>query len=187
MDIAFQIARIQGLRNSLRDKLIGLGLLSNQSASLEDCVASLDNVIDNGAVSETLTIENTEYTIPLGLHNGNGKVDIVLEEKTATPSSSIQEITPSTGKVLSKVTIGAVGDGFANVSNVTATQLTVLANKIFVDSSGAELAGTMLNNGALSQAIDGLTVTSYTIPEGYHNGDGTVSLNDDIENALAAI
>ena len=36
-------------------------------------------------------------------------------------------------------------------------------------------------------AIDGLTQTSYTVPQGYHNGSGTVSLTGDIEEALAAI
>ncbi|HJB57193.1 MAG TPA: hypothetical protein H9714_06540 [Candidatus Flavonifractor intestinipullorum] len=36
-------------------------------------------------------------------------------------------------------------------------------------------------------AIDGLTQTSYTVPQGYHSGSGTVSLTGDIEEALAAI
>ena len=35
--------------------------------------------------------------------------------------------------------------------------------------------------------IDGLTQTSYTVPQGYHNGSGTVSLTGDIDEALAAI
>ena len=34
--------------------------------------------------------------------------------------------------------------------------------------------------------FDGLTVTSYTVPAGYTSG-GTVSLTDDIEQALAMI
>ena len=45
----------------------------------------------------------------------------------------------------------------------------------------------MVNNGAVSATIDGLTTGSYTIPAGYHDGNGTVSLTDDIANALAAI
>ena len=44
----------------------------------------------------------------------------------------------------------------------------------------------MANNGAIAKTIDGLTQTSVAIPEGYTSG-GTVSLTDDIENALAAI
>jgi hypothetical protein len=45
----------------------------------------------------------------------------------------------------------------------------------------------MSNNSAISGSIDGLTTLSYTIPSGYHNGSGTVSLTSDIETALAAI
>ena len=44
----------------------------------------------------------------------------------------------------------------------------------------------MTNNGAITATIDGLTVTSYSVPAGYTSG-GTVSLTDDIEQALAAI
>ena len=45
----------------------------------------------------------------------------------------------------------------------------------------------MKNNGAVAATIDGLSVTGYTIPAGYHSGSGTVSLTSDIETALAAI
>jgi len=44
----------------------------------------------------------------------------------------------------------------------------------------------MVNNGAISATIDGLTTTSYSVPSGYTTG-GTVSLTNDIETALAAI
>lgn len=53
--------------------------------------------------------------------------------------------------------------------------------------AGTKLTGSMVNNGAAELTIDGLTVTSVTIPAGYHNGSGTVSLTSDIEEALAAI
>ena len=45
----------------------------------------------------------------------------------------------------------------------------------------------MVNNGAVKATIDGISVTSYTIPAGYHSGKGTVTLTNDIETALAAI
>ena len=111
-----------------------------------------------------------------------------LQEKSVTPTKSEQSVTPDEGyDGLSQVTVGAIPANFADVTNVTAAQSDVLANKIFVDSTGAEKAGTMVNNGAVAATIDGLTVTSYTVPAGYHNGSGTVSLTDDIETALAAI
>lgn len=52
---------------------------------------------------------------------------------------------------------------------------------------GSKVTGTMTNNGAKTLTIDGLTATSVTIPAGYHNGSGKVSLTSDIEEALAAI
>ena len=57
----------------------------------------------------------------------------------------------------------------------------------FVNKSGELKEGSMPNNGAISATIDGLTTSSFTVPAGYHNGTGTVSLTSDIEDALAAI
>lgn len=53
--------------------------------------------------------------------------------------------------------------------------------------NGAKVTGTMPNNGTVDASFDGLSVDSYTIPKGYHDGTGTVRLNDAIEKALAAI
>ena len=50
----------------------------------------------------------------------------------------------------------------------------------------AALLNEIQDNGTVNASIDGLTVTSYSIPAGYTSG-GTVSLTNDIEQALAAI
>lgn len=150
-------------------------------------VVTPGEMANNGAVNKTLDVTTITYTIPKGYHSGSGKVQIVLETKTVTPSKSKQEIVPTSGKVLSKVTVEAIPDKYQDVSGVTATAATVLDNNIFVDKTGAAVEGTMPNNGAIAGSIDGMTTTSYTVPAGYHNGSGTVSLTNDIENALAAI
>ena len=134
---------------------------------------------NNGAVSKVLdaTTDNQEYTVPSGYHNGSGKVSIVLENKTATPTKASQDITPATGKVLGKVTIAAIPAAYQDVSNVDAAAGDVLAGKTIVASDGTEVEGTMVNNGAVSKTLDA-TVNNqqYTVPAGYHSGSGTVNI-----------
>ena len=141
---------------------------------------------NNGAVSKTLTPSSTSYTVPAGYHDGTGKVSITTEEKSATPTKSAQTITPTSGKVLSKVTVAAIPASYQDVSGVTAEAANVLDGKYFVTAAGVKTEGSMPNNGATGGTIDGLSVTSMTIPAGYTSG-GTVSLTTDIEEALAAI
>lgn len=144
-------------------------------------------MINNGAVDKTLDVTTITYTIPKGFHSGSGKVQLVLETKTVTPTKAAQEIIPTSGKVLSKVTVEAIPDKYQDVSGVTATAAHVLDGTYFVDKTGSVVEGTMPDKGAVNATIDGLTTTSYTIPAGKHSGSGKVSLTNDIENALAAI
>lgn len=141
---------------------------------------------DNGAVSQTLTTTTTSYTVSAGYHNGSGKVSITTETKSATPTKSAQTITPSTGKVLSSVSVAAIPAAYQDVTSVTAAAADVLDGKVIVSATGAKVTGSMANNGDVTASMDGLTQTSVTIPAGYTSG-GTVSLTSDIEDALALI
>lgn len=141
---------------------------------------------NNGAVTQTLSGSKTSYTVPAGYHDGTGKVSITTETKSATPTKSAQTITPTSGKVLSSVSVAAIPDKYQDVSGVTAAAADVLDGKYIVLANGTKVEGSMANNGDTSATIDGLTATSLTIPAGYTSG-GTVSLTDDIETALAAI
>ena len=217
MSIQTEITRLQNLRNTLRTKLIALGLVTS-TEDLEDCVAAVDSIANNGAVSKTLDTTTKSYTVPKGMHNGSGVVQIVTEEKTVTENGTI---VPTSGKVLSKVVVDvsptlqtksvtptkskqtispdagydglssidvdAIPSNYGDVSGITAAAGDVLANKIFVDATGAEVAGIMADNGSVAATMDGLNITSYTIPAGKHSGSGTVTLTNAIETALAAI
>ena len=141
---------------------------------------------DNGTVNETLDTSTISYTIPKGNHSGTGKVSITPETKTATPTKSMQNITPTAGKVLSKVTVNPIPDAYQDVTPVTAGAADVLSGKKIVSETGEVVDGAISVNGDVSTTIDGLTTTSCTIPAGHTTG-GTVSLTDDIENALDAI
>lgn len=139
----------------------------------------------NEATTTTLTTDSTEFTIPLGYHDGTGKVNVVLETKTATPSKEQQQITPTTGKVLSQVTVNAIPDEYITTADATATAADILTGETaYVD--GSKITGTMPNNGATNLTIDGMLTMTASVPAGYTSG-GTVTLTDSIETALAAI
>nr|DAQ08097.1 MAG TPA: hypothetical protein [Caudoviricetes sp.] len=163
-------------------------VLANKVFIDADGVTQAGTMPDNGAVEKVLdaTTGNQEYTVPAGKHSGTGKVSVVLENKSATPAEAAQDITPTKGKVLGKVTVGAIPDKYKDVSGVTAGAADVLDGKFIVLADGSKVEGTMANNGAIAKTIDGLTQTSTDIPAGYTSG-GTVSLTAAIETALAAI
>lgn len=148
-------------------------------------------MVNRGAVSKTLdaTTNNQTYTVPQGYHDGTGNVGIVLETKSATPTTSSQNITPTSGKVLSKVTVAAIPAKYGDTTGDDAVAANILAGKkahTIVNGTATQITGSMANNGAISGSIDGLTTTSYSVPAGYTSG-GTVSLTDDIMLALQAI
>lgn len=160
-------------------------VLTGKVIVLADGTVTTGTMANNGAVSKTLDATTITYTIPNGYHSGTGTVKIVLETKTVTPTKSAQEITPTPGKVLSKVTVEAIPDNYVDTTDGDATAAELLDGK-FAYVNGVKVEGTMPNNGAIAEVMDGLTTTSVDVPAGYTSG-GTVSLTDDIEMALAAI
>jgi len=155
--------------------------------------ASVTGTMTNvGTVSKVLdaTSNNQSYTVPAGKHSGSGTVSIVLEEKSVTPSASAQNVTPTSGKVLSKVTVNAIPANYGDVTGDTATAADIVAGvkaHTNVNGTATQVTGSMVDRGTVTATIDGLTTTSYTIQAGKHSGSGTVSLTSDIEDALAAI
>ena len=138
------------------------------------------NMPNNGAVSKVLDATmsggsptNNSYTVPAGYHNGSGTVSIVLETKTATPTKSTQNIAPTAGKVLSKVTVNAIPAAYQDVSGVTATASDVLAGAIFVDSTGAEVEGTISSKDSTDLVVSGATVTA---PAGFYGSDASATV-----------
>lgn len=140
---------------------------------------------NNGGVNRSLNTTTTSFTIPKGYHSGAGVVSITTESKTVTPTKSAQNVTPTEGKVLSGVVVNAIPDNYIDTSDATAAAKDILVGKTAY-VNGLAIEGTMADNGDVSATIDGLTTLSYSIPAGFSLG-GTVSLTNDIENALAAI
>lgn len=169
-------------------------VLANAVFVTSDGTVTPGTMPNNGAVTKILSIGTESYTIPAGYHNGEGTVSIVTETKSAVPSETEQTISATAGKVLSSVTVAPIPAQYKNAVNTTAVEGDILTGKTAVikgqDVEGnpiaVEVEGTMPDNGAIAETMDGLSVTEVTIPAGYTSG-GTVTLTDAIEKALAAI
>lgn len=120
MSIASEISRLQGLRGRLRTKLIAFGVVQS-TADLEDCVTSVEEIANNGAVSGTVASKTGTYAVPSGYHNGAGTVGIAQAEQ--------EKIIP--GNIKSGVTLLGIegtysGDGMTlqskSVTPTTAAQ-----------------------------------------------------------------
>lgn len=156
-------------------------VLANKVIVTATGAVTAGTMTNNGAVSKTLDTSTTSYTVPAGYHNGSGKVSVALETKTATPTEAAQDITPTSGKVLSKVTVNAIPSKYKDTStgNVVATD--VLSGKIAFNASG-KVTGTMPNIGAQTETLHYISaadefVTTQTIAKGYHDGTGSVSFS----------
>ena len=180
------VARIPDAYQDVSSTTAAAGdVLTGKVYVLADGTVTTGTMPNNGTVSKTLDATTITYTIPKGYHSGTGTVTITLETKTVTPTKSAQDITPTSGKVLSKVTVNPIPDNYIDTTDADATAANILVDKTAY-VGGVKVTGTMANNGDTSGTIDGLTTTSASIPSGYTSG-GTVSLTSDIEEALAAI
>lgn len=203
MSIATQLARLQNIKEAIRDAPFSKGILAS-SYNIENFANDIDSIdvgihtidanvtsadvlsgktfygsneikeegimTNNGAVTASINTSTTSYTIPAGYHNGNGIVSLTTETKTATPKTTDQSITPSSGKVLSGVTIKGVSVSLPAASNI------LYGSTASVTSNGTTLGsvnGSMVNRGSVSQSLS--ANGSYTIPQGYHDGTGKVT------------
>lgn len=113
------------------------------------------------------------------IYGGNTLIDLTGDTVTAADvQSGVKFHLPN----------GASGTGTCaydvDSSDCTATVAEVLATKTFA-KGGAVLTGTMPNRGAVSGTISS-KATPYTIPQGYHDGSGTVGLDSASATALVA-
>lgn len=151
-------------------------VLTGKIIVLANGTTAAGTMVDNGAVSVVLDATTVTYTVPKGKHSGTGKVSIVLEEKSVTPTKSAQTVTPTAGKVLSKVTIDPIPEKYVDNSTVTATDAKVLAGEKY-GADGEVRTGSMPNNGAISGSVNGIDTTEVSVPAGYTTG-GKVTFDD---------
>lgn len=111
-----------------------------------------------------------EYTSKVVL--GTGEVLIDLTADTVSAANLLSGITAH-GANGAPITGTCAYD--SDTSDDTLTAAEALVGKTF-HARGTAYTGTMPNNGAVSGTISAVA-TPYTIPAGYHDGSGTVSID----------
>lgn len=106
---------------------------------------------------------------------------VPTEEKSATPTTSAQDITPTSGKFLTKVAVGAIPAAYKDMTTADIVAANVLNGKKGGNSTGV-ITGTMPNNAgdkaAVSYHRDGTSI--HIVPAlGYTDGsDDSVIITD---------
>ena len=101
--------KLTSIKNTLNSK--GSGGSGGSKVDTSDADATQSDILSG----KTAYVNGTKLT---GTHVCETPQ---TQEKTATPSTSIQEITPDSGKYLSKVTVGAIPNSYINLTGLTLT------------------------------------------------------------------
>lgn len=187
MSIASEIKRITEARNAIATHLNSSWRITGVS-TLEQIKNTITGIY--GGEDITIKVGTSSVSIPKGYYNGNQKIEVQDSgggtfELTSLTVSSLT--TYEQNFLPGEVAPGA--DGFSSVTippvssyltdKVTATAANVLSGKNFVDKDGNQIGGAMKNNGSVTEVLLNRSggSKSYTIPEGYHDGTGTVSID----------
>lgn len=104
------------------------------------------------------------------IYGGNTLIDISADTVTADKLAY-----GYTAHAKSGAQITGTNTYDADTSDATASQAEILSTKTAY-VNGVKLTGTMPNRGAVTGSIETFAA-GYTIPQGYHDGSGTVNLN----------
>ena len=115
-----------------------------------------------GAVSKIISTVDDVYIVPEGYHDGLGTVQIDNVEQAKINQSNI------------KSGINILGVSGTFTADADAVSSEILSGRIAYANS-QKLTGTMTDNGAVNGIIS-TVAESYTIPSGYHNGSGSISI-----------
>lgn len=113
---------------------------------------------------------NNEYNSKVVLGDGTVLIDLTSDTVTANKVLSGYTAHDKTG-----APITGTCDFDSDTSDDTATAAEILATKT-AHARGTALTGTMPNNGAVSGTIS-TKAGVYTVPQGYHDGSGTVQID----------
>ena len=177
--IAGQLERIEDSKIVIVSKVNELGLNTETDITIDDAALAVNEIVLHNT---DLTLESTRLALPEGYYKGVainlGDVSdqYELQERSVTPAKGEQIVQPEEGFYgLSKVTVAAIPAAYQDVTSVTATADKVLVGSKFVDANGQVIDGAMVNNGKVEATLD-VNNTSFTVAQGYHNGEGSVKI-----------
>lgn len=113
------------------------------------------------------------------IYDGNVLIDLTADTITAADLASGKTAHDKSG-----APITGTNTYDSDTSDDTATAAEILATKT-AHARGTALAGTMPNNGAVSGTISTLD-GDYTVPQGYHDGSGKVSISTTEKSKIVA-
>lgn len=89
MSISNEITRLTGLRNSIRTKLIALGIISNSSATLSDCYNGINSVSKQTALTKNGgTVSGAKGYYPNAVSQTVSAADVVSGSATKTENGT---------------------------------------------------------------------------------------------------
>jgi hypothetical protein len=104
------------------------------------------------------------------IYGGNTLIDLTADNVKADKLLKGYTAHGADGEV-----INGSCDYDANTQDATATEAEILTGKTAYNK-GAKVTGKMKNNGAVSGTIS-TKAQNYTVPQGYHDGSGTVQID----------
>ena len=114
---------------------------------------------------------SAEYNSKVVLTDGTVLIDLTADTVTAADLASGVTAHGADG-----APITGTSTYNADTTSDTVTAAGLLSGQTAHNASGQAITGTMPNNGAVTGTIDDVS-DSYTIPAGYHDGSGTVSID----------
>lgn len=193
MSIVEQINRINDEKKRIAGKTTEFGLTDNDTVNIKTIADAITGIEVYGRIDVNVP-ENGSFEILPGYHKGgvvyavnNPELD---EEEYKLETGRIvtplkdrdQTIEKGTGFYgLGAIVVKKIPHPYHDVSRVDADPNEVLGGVKYVDSNGVLKIGEMTDNRAVNVELTE-TVRKYDIDEGYHNGNGKVTIDPNLHD-----
>lgn len=105
MSIATQIARLQGLRNRLRTKILGLGLDTDPALDLDDCVGIIEGISGTQDITTAGSVYNVAGKQYARVNDRELKPENIVRGKTILGVTGTAAVNPPSANIQGSVTM----------------------------------------------------------------------------------